>query len=154
VAPSTSINLELVKSISARWERGDYASTEWADEQIEFVIADGPEPARLRGRERMTASLTGFQDAWEEYRSRVEECRELDEERVLVLTYATGRGRTSGLQTAQERANLFHLSGGRVTRVVAYWDRERALAEVAAGRARRQAAIATTRAAIATTRAA
>ena len=129
---SASINLDLVKAISAGWERGDYGSVEWADEQIEFVIADGPEPARLQGRERMTANLAGFQDAWEEYHSRVEEFRELDEERVLVLTYATGRGRTSGLETAQERANLFHLRGGKVTRITAYWDRRQALAEAAA----------------------
>ena len=127
-----SLNLDLVKSISAGWERGDYGSLEWADEQIEFVIADGPEPARVRGRETMAADLAGFQDAWEEYRSRVEEYRELDDERVLVLTYATGRGRTSGLETAQQRANLFHLRGGKVTRLVAYWDRERAIAETAA----------------------
>ncbi len=126
-----SMNLDLVKSISAEWERGEYGSVEWADEQIEFVIADGPEPARLHGRETMAANLAGFQDAWAEYHSCVEECRELDDERVLVLTYATGRGRTSRLETAQERANLFHLRGGKVTRLVAYWDRERAIAEAA-----------------------
>jgi ketosteroid isomerase-like protein len=128
---AASVNLDLVKCISAGWERGDYGSVEWADEQIEFVIADGPEPARVRGRETMAADLAGFQDAWEEYHSRVEEYRELDDERVLVLTYATGRGRTSGLETAQRRANLFHLRGGKVTRLVAYWDRERAIAEAA-----------------------
>ena len=128
---AASVNLDLVKSISAGWERGEYGSVEWADEQIEFVIADGPEPAQVRGRDTLAANLVGFQDAWEEYHSRVEQCCELDEERVLVLTYATGRGRASGLETAQERANLFHLRAGKVTRLVAYWDRQRAIAEAA-----------------------
>jgi ketosteroid isomerase-like protein len=128
---TASANLDLVKSVSAGWERGDYGSLEWADEQIEFVVADGPEPLRLCGREGVAANLAGFQDAWAEYHSQIEECRELDDERVLVLTYATGRGRTSGIEIAQERANLFHVHHGRVVRVVAYWDRARALAEAA-----------------------
>jgi ketosteroid isomerase-like protein len=124
-----------VRSISAAWERGEYASVDWADEEIEFVVADGPESGSSRGREALAPSLAGFKDAWAEYRARVEECRELDDERVLVLTYATGRGRVSGLETAQERANLFHVRGGKVIRVVAYWDRERALVESRRGAA-------------------
>src|SRR5438270_2835072 len=103
---AASTNLDLVRSVSAGWERGDYQSLEWADEQIEFVIADGPEPVRLCGRDGVAANLAGFRDAWAEYHSEVQECRALDDERVLVLTHATGRGRTSGIEIAQDRANL------------------------------------------------
>jgi ketosteroid isomerase-like protein len=130
MAGQASVNLNLVKSISAGWERGDYGMVDWADEHIEFVIADGPEPTRMRGRDGLAASLVEFQDAWSEYHACVQELRELDEERVLVLTHVTARGRASGLQTCQDRANLFHLHAGKVVRVVAYWDRARALAEV------------------------
>jgi ketosteroid isomerase-like protein len=37
-------NVEIVRSLYAAWERGDYASTEWAHPKIEIVFADGPSP--------------------------------------------------------------------------------------------------------------
>jgi ketosteroid isomerase-like protein len=71
--------------------------------------------------------------AWEDLRvESVEEYRELDDERVLVLHDLGGRGKTSGLELglAQTKAaTLFDLRDGKVTRLVAYPDREQALAD-------------------------
>jgi len=70
---------------------------------------------------------------WQNFRFQAEEIRELDGERVLVLDRRTGRGRTSGVDVSQVRgdgAHVFHVRDGKVTRVVAYWDRERALADL------------------------
>jgi hypothetical protein len=38
-----SVNLDVVRSVYAAWERCDFSS-EWADPEIEFAFAGGPEP--------------------------------------------------------------------------------------------------------------
>jgi ketosteroid isomerase-like protein len=131
-----SENLELVRSICAAWERGDLRGVGWADSEIEFVFVDGPNPGSWRGRAGLAEAFRDFLSAWEGFSVVAKEFRELDGERVLVFTHAGGRGRTSGLEleqaqaTAGQMAHLFHVRDGRVTRLVVYFDRERALADL------------------------
>jgi ketosteroid isomerase-like protein len=128
-----SANLDLVRSISAAWERRDFSSTEWAHPEIEYVIADGPEPGHHTGLVEMAAFWRDFLSSWEDVATEVEEYRELDGERVLVLHRFSARGKTSGLGLGQVRSNaagLFHVRRGKVTRVVLYWDREHAFADL------------------------
>ena len=57
----------------------------------------------------------------------------IDDERVLVLHRYSGVGKTSGLQIgeiASKGADLFYLRDGRVTRLVLYWECDRALADL------------------------
>ena len=68
-----------------------------------------------------------------ELRGEVAEYRELDEERILVLVRWSGHGKTSGLELRQMGAmgaNLFQVRGGKVARLVFYWDGSRALADL------------------------
>ena len=128
-----SANLDLVKSIYAAWEKGDYSAFDWAHPDLEFVIADGPSPGSWTGVPGLVEGFRGVANAWEGLRGEADEYLELDEERVLVLTSWSGRGKTSGLELRQMRtkgANLFHIHGGLVTRLVAYWAHERALADL------------------------
>jgi ketosteroid isomerase-like protein len=126
-------NVDLVRSIQAAWERGDYTSVEWAHPDIEYVIADGPTLGRWTGVAGMADAWRDFLGAWEEYRVEADEYRELDGERVLVLVHRSGRGKTSGVELAGmqgQGANLFHIQGGKVTSLVLYFDGERALEAV------------------------
>ena len=128
-----SVNVELVQSIFAAWERGDFSSVEWAHAEIEFVSAGGPEAGSGTGVAAMARTNREWLGAWEEYRVRAEEYRELDDERVLVLFRRTGRGKTSGLELGQMRtegADLFHVRAGKVVRYVVYADRPLAFADL------------------------
>jgi ketosteroid isomerase-like protein len=132
-----SANLDLVRSIYAAWERGDYSSSEWAHPNIECVIADGPAPGRWMGAAAMAAAWRDFMSAWEDWRVEVDEYRELDSEHVLALESRSARAKISGLrigqmagQTRSKGASLFHVRDGRVTRFVTYFDRSRALVDL------------------------
>jgi ketosteroid isomerase-like protein len=125
-----SENLELVRSIYAAWERGDFGSAEWADPEIEFVVPDGPDPGAWKGLAEMTESWRSQVSAWDRFDAVADEVRLLDDERVLVLSHFSGRGKTSGLEVEKKGAELFHIRDGRVTRLVTYWERERAFADL------------------------
>jgi ketosteroid isomerase-like protein len=125
-----SANLDLVRSIYAAIERGDYSSAEWAHPQIEYVVADGPDPGSFTGRDGLVDAMRSLFSALGDVRAQAEDYRELDAERVLVRTRLSGRGRTSGVQIGDSGAELFEIQDGMVTRIVAYFDRERAFADL------------------------
>jgi ketosteroid isomerase-like protein len=126
-----SANVELVRSIFAAWERGDFSSAAWAHPDIESVYADGPSPGRWTGH--FQEGSRDFVGAWKDFRVEAEEFRELDDERVLVLTRFSGRGKRSGLELARmgaKGAHVFHVCDGKVIKRTFYMDRERALADL------------------------
>jgi ketosteroid isomerase-like protein len=132
-APARAAGVDLVRSIFAPWRRGDFSAFAWADPDIEYVLVDGPSPGRWGGLAEMSAAFYEVLSPYKDYRVMAEEVRELDDERVLVLHRYSGVGKTSGLQIgeiASRGADLFHLRGGRVTRLVVYWDCRRALADL------------------------
>jgi ketosteroid isomerase-like protein len=126
-------NLDVVRALYAEWERGDVSSSDWAHPQIEVVFADGPNPGTWKGLTGLTAGWREVLNAWEHFHPEVERYEQLDGERVLVLVRWHGRGKRSGVQVGETRAlgaQLFHLQGGKVDRLVTYLERERALADL------------------------
>jgi ketosteroid isomerase-like protein len=129
-----SANLDLVRSIYVDWELGDYSRTDWAHADIEFALADGPDPARWSGIAGMAKGWRAFQSAWgDDFRADPTEYIELDEGRVLVLVQFVGRAKGSGMELAQvhtRQASLLEIRDGKVTRLVLYWHHENALADL------------------------
>jgi ketosteroid isomerase-like protein len=125
-----SENLDLVGSIYAAWERGDFTDGEWADPEIEWVSVDGPDPGRMSGLGAVAELNRDFLSAWRDWRVIAEEIRPLDDERTLVLTRRIGQGKVSGATVSEPAANVVHILDGRVFRLVFYWDRDRALADL------------------------
>jgi ketosteroid isomerase-like protein len=125
-----SENLDLVRSIYADWERGDYSATAWARTDIEYVLADGPSPGRWTGLAGMAEGWRDFLNAWDNWRAEAVEYRELDRDRVLVSIQGTGQGKTSGLHIGATGATLFEIDRGKVQRLLVYLDRDRALADL------------------------
>jgi ketosteroid isomerase-like protein len=128
-----SANLDLVRSIYADWERGDFSHVEWADPEIEYVRPEGPEPGSSTGLAGMAEVMRGYLSVAEDGRVEGVEYRELDSERVLVFSRYSGRGKASGLEVGHLRAeatDVFHIREGKVTKLVTYADRDRALADL------------------------
>jgi hypothetical protein len=81
----------------------------------------------------MTERFRGRMSAWEDLRLEDVELRELDGERVLMLYRRHGLAKASGLDLGQIQttgAGLLHIRDGKVTRLVLYSVRERALADL------------------------
>jgi ketosteroid isomerase-like protein len=73
-----SENLDLVRSIYADWERGDWSSAAWAHPDIEYVMVDEPGARTVTGRAAMADAWRAFLSSWTDYRIEPVEYRELD----------------------------------------------------------------------------
>jgi len=130
-----SENLDLVRSIFAAWEQGDFSASEWAHPGIEYEMVDEPGSQSRKGVTAMAQTWREFLSAWEAYRVEASEYRELDEERVLVRLRVFGLGRASGLDlqkatASRQGANVFHMRDHKVIRLSTYFDERRALADL------------------------
>jgi len=126
-------NVAIVRSVFAAPERGDFSDAGWAHPEIEYVIVDGPEPTSYKGLAGLAQAMRDMLSPWERYRGNVDEYRELEAERVLVLTHASGRGKASGLELdalSTQQAQVVHVRDGKVTKILVYYNRARAFADL------------------------
>lgn len=128
-----SADLELVRSIYSAWERADYSSVDWAAPDMQYTLADGPSPGTWSGIDGMVRGFREVLAAWEDWGVIASNYLELPEGRVLVSFRCTGRGKSSGVNLEQLQVNgatLFEVTDGKVTRIVQYFDRDDALADL------------------------
>ncbi len=132
-----SANRDLLRSLYADWERGDWtALPTLADPEIEFVLADGLDPAGATGVDAMVRLYQGVSEHMGSAAHRGSgEYRELDDERILVYVHNRGRGRASRMEVGQligtgQGANPWFIRDGNLVKVAMRWDRARALADL------------------------
>jgi ketosteroid isomerase-like protein len=134
---SDSPNLDLVRSIYAAWERGDFSSTDWAfDPEVEFArlgrpdFAIGEQLGEWRGLGEMRVALLDWMRSWENIRIEAERVDDLGD-RVLVLSRQSGRGKRSGVPLDFEYGDIFTIRNGKIVRWELYLERADALAAAA-----------------------
>jgi ketosteroid isomerase-like protein len=134
-----SANLDLVRSIYADWERGDFSRTDWADPEIEMTTPDAWEIGEVKGLRSTAETWRTWLSAWRDYRVEASEFRDLDDDRVMVLVdddrvmvlgRMRRRGRLSDAVGVAEIVNVLHIRDGKVIRLVMYPNRDRALADL------------------------
>ncbi len=100
---------------------------------MEYRVADGPSPGTWTGIEGMTEGFRDVLAAWEDWGVVADDYLDLAGDRVLVSFHCTGRGKASGVDLAQlhvRGATLFEVGDSKITRIVQYFDRDRALADL------------------------
>jgi ketosteroid isomerase-like protein len=128
-----SENLDLVRSIYADRERGDFSSAEWAHPEIEYVLADGPDPGSWRGVAAMSEGWRNILAVWDDLTATAEEYRDSMTAACSSSTAEVDKRKTSGFEIDEVRtkgATLWHVRDGTVARLRVSWDRDRALADL------------------------
>jgi ketosteroid isomerase-like protein len=119
-------NVEIVRALLARWERGDYDTVETFDPQVEFTRTGGGSDVlgyttKSHGIEGLWAALAAWTDEWTDMSVQAEGFTEVGT-RVLVLARQRGIGRQSGVPMSNLDAWVFSFRGGRIVRWDAYWN--------------------------------
>ena len=120
-------NVEIVRELLTRWERGDYTTTiEAFDPQVEFTRTGAGSdvlgyPTQSRGIDGLWASLRAWTDEWTDVGVQAEGFTEVGP-RVLVLARQYGIGRHSRVPMSNLDAWVFSFRGRRIVRWDAYWN--------------------------------
>jgi ketosteroid isomerase-like protein len=118
-------NVDAVRAIFDRWERGDFSSADWMAPEIEFVGADG---FVAKGAADVGAHWFDYLAAWDKFVVFADEINEATDDQVLVYVRFEGHGRESGIPIEGfPGANLFTVKDGKVTRLALYIDKKEAL---------------------------
>lgn len=111
-----SANLDLVRSIYAAWDRGEFSHTEWADPKIEYVNPSGAiEPGTRHGLTAFRRAVESVFDGWETWRMEPEQLEVFGEHVAVVVRYRA-RGRGSGVEVEGRESALWTVRDGKVVR--------------------------------------
>jgi ketosteroid isomerase-like protein len=127
-------NVETANAIFDAWNNASLESVlPLVAEGIEWLEVEGvPESAgaELRGKARVRSMLESLYDTWQYYRLEQEELRVIDDDRLVAVLREVARGRASGAEVASRWGYVMTFRDGKLARVEAYRDPDRALEAV------------------------
>jgi ketosteroid isomerase-like protein len=125
-------NVEVIRAMFEHWARGDFPAS-FIDPDVEHsrIGAETPDmEGEWRGLEAFSQAFAEYLHAFDDLRIEAEEIIDLDDDRVLVLSRQTARGKLSGAPIDHVLGDLFTLRAGKVMRHDSYWNRAEALRAV------------------------
>ena len=122
-------NVEIVRRLFERWATGDLTADS-LDPDIEYSRIGAQTPdmeGRWLGRDQMSAAMREYLGAFSDLRIEAMRIIDLDDDRVLVLSRHTARGKQSGVPIEHEIGDLLTLQDGKIVRHDSYWNHGEAL---------------------------
>ena len=124
-------NVEVVRAMYEHWARGDFPASFFDPDVEHSRIGETPDlDGEWRGVGGLSRAMAEYLHAFSDLRIEAESIIDLDDDRVLVLSRQSARGKLSGVPIDHEFGDLFTLRAGKVVRFVSYWDRAAAMQAV------------------------
>jgi ketosteroid isomerase-like protein len=122
-------NVKIVRRLFERWAAGDLTA-DCFDPDVEYSRIGAGTPdmeGRWLGLDEMSVAMRDYLRPFSDLRIEAERIIDLSEDRVLVLSRQTARGKQSDVPIDHEAGDLFRLRHGKIVRYEAYWNRSEAL---------------------------
>lgn len=127
-------NVEIVRSIfelALRKRDLDAALPLFAEDAlVDWSDSRAPYSGVYRGVAEIRRAFEGWQEAWDEWETKIVGSTEVDAETVVVATDVSARGRGSGIPVRASGAGVWVIRDGRVTYAKLFQTPEEALAAV------------------------
>jgi ketosteroid isomerase-like protein len=117
-------NVEIVRSIYADWERGDFSRIDWADADIEWQL---PNERPVRGVAAMARQWAEWMGAWDDIALSPESFHDRGD-RVVGVHSFRAQGKRSGIPADNFLvACVFTLRDGKVVSLILYSNKAAAI---------------------------
>ena len=126
-------NVEILRRVFQRWAGGSLSNTDVFHPDVEYSRIGAETPAlegRWRGLDEMRSAMSEYLRAIADLRIEAERIIDLGDDRVLVLSRHTARGKQSGVPIEHKIGDVFTLRDGKIVRFDSYWSRAVALEAV------------------------
>lgn len=120
-------NLDVVRAVLDRWQRGDPTALDLLSPDVEYVsdvpLLDG----KWHGHDGVIEWFTAFRQEWANYEMRIDRIEDLGD-RVLTVEWNRATGKRSGFSVVNRSASIWTVSEGKVTNWRGFRDEREALA--------------------------